>query len=94
MGQFTDDSQTSWIDDIGQILNNVHPADQCLNPNGCTIHGPSNHSMVYFPQVFRADRGFMERICPHQIGHPDPDELPIFVNLTDSIHGCDGCCSD
>lgn len=29
----------------------------------------------------------MERMCPHGIGHPDPDEITL-----DVVHGCDGCC--
>jgi hypothetical protein len=31
----------------------------------------------------------MERICPHGVGHPDPDD----VFATDTVHGCDGCCT-
>lgn len=34
----------------------------------------------------------MERICPHGVGHPDPDEIDLEVNAK-GIHGCDGCCS-
>lgn len=43
----------------------------------------------------------MERICPHGIGHPDPDDIAFKRNRprfgedmakADSIHGCDGCC--
>jgi hypothetical protein len=34
----------------------------------------------------------MERICPHGIGHPDPDD-PAFKNPIEGVHGCDGCCS-
>jgi hypothetical protein len=43
--------------------------------------------MKEWPQNWREDRGIMERICPHGIGHPDPDDP-----TTDKIHGCDGCC--
>ena len=41
----------------------------------------------------------MERICPHGIGHPDPDHLShtervhgLEAMLIEAIHGCDGCC--
>ncbi len=34
----------------------------------------------------------MERICPHDVGHPDPDDMNVIAG--DSSHGCDGCCSD
>lgn len=37
---------------------------------------------------WRDDRSFMERICPHGVGHPDPDD-----EHADPIHGCDGCCN-
>lgn len=45
--------------------------------------------------LFRADRGFMERICPdNRIGHPDPDDVAYWASrgVDISIHGCDGCC--
>jgi hypothetical protein len=43
----------------------------------------------------------MERMCPHGVGHPDPDD-PKLMNLNSTehnssyfeyIHGCDGCCA-
>jgi hypothetical protein len=34
----------------------------------------------------------MERICPHGVGHPDPDHVFYTKRMTDTIHGCDGCC--
>lgn len=59
----------------------------------CCIHHPSNHHMQLWPQNWRGDRGIMERICPHGIGHPDPDDLKCRKNVVESVHGCDGCCS-
>jgi hypothetical protein len=53
----------------------------------CPIHGRTDHAMRAFPQHWRDDRGIMERICPHGIGHPDPDD-----SGDDGVHGCDGCC--
>lgn len=70
----------------GQRLVNLHSPARCRGEN-CCIHRPSNHSMRGWPMNWRADRGIMERICPHGIGHPDPDDP-----TTDTIHGCDGCC--
>lgn len=72
----------------GQELRGVHPSDQCEG-QPCVIHNPSNHSMRDFPTHWRGDRGIMERICPHGIGHPDPDEIN-----SDRMHGCDGCCGE
>lgn len=76
-----------WVDDFGNRLVNVHSDGACGRLH-CTIHSPSNHAMTEFPQLWRVDRRIMERICPHGIGHPDPDEVRVF----DRTHGCDGCC--
>jgi hypothetical protein len=44
----------------------------------------------------------MERICPHGVGHPDPDDLAYRISIAKKmgkdtkylgIHGCDGCCT-
>lgn len=71
----------------------------------CCFHNPSKHHMVDWQLNIRLDRGGLtERICPHGIGHPDPDSLEWLkrrakVNkrgekVSDGgIHGCDGCCS-
>lgn len=77
----------------GQVLD-VHDAHTCTGLF-CVIHHPSPHSMRDFPTHWRADRCLMERICPHGIGHPDPDGLahiPAKRRQIESIHGCDGCC--
>lgn len=66
-----------------------HPAYQCMG-DSCCVHSPSAHHMVTWPQNWRGDRQMMERICPHGIGHPDPDDLIG----DDLVHGCDGCCVD
>jgi hypothetical protein len=60
----------------------------------CTLHNRSDHSMRGFPQHWRADRGLMERICIHGIGHPDPDDYKLSLNDYEGIHGCDGCCRE
>ena len=75
----------------GQVLGNVHDEDKCAGEN-CCIHNPSNHSMIEFPRYWREDRGLMERICPHGVGHPDPDA--VFEPWA-KVHGCcpEGCCA-
>lgn len=70
----------------------AHPKFVCAGRN-CTIHNRSDHIMRSFRQHWRADRAIMERICPHGIGHPDPDEYKLTLNNYEGIHGCDGCCS-
>lgn len=57
----------------------------------CTLHNRSEHHMRSFPQHWRSDRGLIERICLHGIGHPDPDEIELNKNAR-GVHGCDGCC--
>ena len=71
----------------------AHEEDLCIG-EFCTIHNRSDHSMRKFPQHWRGDRGIMERICTHGIGHPDPDEYKLTLNEYEGIHGCDGCCSE
>lgn len=83
---------------LGKVRLNVHPADQCAGMIGannkpiCCIHNPSNHHMIAWPQNWRADKGMMERLCPHGIGHPDPDDLKVINTDWAGVHGCDGCC--
>ena len=69
----------------------VHDPDKCAGEH-CTVHNRSDHPMRHFRQYWRWDRGFMERICPHGVGHPDPDE-PWPTDDPGWIHGCDGCCT-
>jgi hypothetical protein len=68
----------------------VHPESKCSGGK-CCIHNPSDHHMVDWPQNWRDDRGIMERICEHGVGHPDPDQ-PL-RSIEDGTHGCDGCCN-
>jgi hypothetical protein len=75
-------------------LVNVHHPSKCQG-RGCSIHHPSDHHMVKWPKVWRADKGFFERACRHGIGHPDPDDAAYMESKGDdwaTVHGCDGCC--
>lgn len=83
----------------GQVMM-VHDAGLCRG-QFCCIHNPSDHVMRDFPTHWRGDRGLMERICPHGVGHPDPDglEAAFIMNGEDAVktlstHGCDGCCHE
>lgn len=90
-----------YITGVGQIIRNVHSAKDCEG-RACVIHNPSDHSMREWPTNWR-DGGpldikgpHMERICPHGIGHPDPDDLAYLESVGEEgygVHGCDGCCS-
>lgn len=65
----------------------THHRDVCQG-RGCPVHHHSGHHMAGWPQLWRGDRCFTERTCPHGIGHPDPDDP-----TTNQTHGCDGCCA-
>lgn len=69
----------------------VHPNAQCCG-QVCSIHNRTPHLSRDFPQSWRPDRGIMERICEHGVGHPDPDDYRIYTGEDDGRHGCDGCC--
>lgn len=78
---------SEWTDSFGNKLVNVHEVGSCRDATACPIHSPSQHSMRDYSQHWRYDRSFMERICAHGIGHPDPDD-----SGADPVHACDGCC--
>lgn len=75
----------------GQRLTQLHDPAECEG-RGCVIHHPSFHSMRLYRTHWREDRGIMERICPHGVGHPDPDS-PWPKDSYQWVHGCDGCCA-
>jgi len=70
----------------------AHEENECMSPSACTIHNRTDHHMRSFKQFYRFDRGIMERICSHGIGHPDPDDFKIINGNDKGEHGCDGCC--
>lgn len=78
----------------------VHSKKDCRGKH-CVIHTPSEHSMREFPTHWRFDQNLMERICPHGIGHPDPDDMSYKKMIMkpeafkwEGVHGCDGCCGE
>lgn len=77
----------------------THPAAKCADDETCAIHKPSAHRLTWAPLHWRGDRGLLERICEHGVGHPDPDDLafkkktmPNYDSYAFEVHGCDGCC--
>lgn len=75
------------LENSEEILYHPHSPSVCKG-HPCTIHNRTKHHMRSWPQHWRSDRRIMERICPHGVGHPDPDERKDI----DTTHGCDGCC--
>lgn len=61
----------------GLMLENVHPADNCAGQR-CVIHNPSDHHMRGWQLLWRDDRSIFERVCPHGVGHPDPDQFEFW----------------
>lgn len=54
----------------------THKPNECGGEH-CVLHNPSDHHMSEWTIYIRLDREFAlaERLCPHGIGHPDPDSL-------------------
>ena len=80
----------------------THTKKQCKatrkagGPVHCAVHRPSEHHMRSWPMLLRSST-LLERLCPHGVGHPDPDSA-AYLDWRDGIdswglHGCDGCCS-
>jgi hypothetical protein len=69
-----------------------HELGECKIDKICTIHNRTDHHMRNFKQFYRFDRGIMERICSHGVGHPDPDDYKIITGIDNGIHACDACC--
>jgi hypothetical protein len=85
----------------GTVLLNVHTVEQCAG-RPCCIHNPSPHHMADWPHSWDEESKQMWRICPHGLGHPDPDDLnhhrrcngnaASIVTARLWVHTCDGCC--
>jgi len=74
------------------LLLYTHDREHCYGPP-CVVHSPSDHHMRDWRQHWRDDRGIMERLCVHGVGHPDPDDLKVRIgSWAEGVHGCDGCC--
>lgn len=84
-----------WTVMRGANLVNVHNPRLCQG-RGCAIHNhPSKHPLRSAPLNWREDRGILERICSHGVGHPDYDAALFQESIgrsVENIHGCDGCC--
>lgn len=86
-----------WRSGTGQALL-VHERNKNCD-EGCVIHNPTDHALLKYPTFWRSDRGLMERICSHGVGHPDPDDIAFKAKTMgekhahfETVHGCDGCC--
>jgi len=74
---------------VGVHTEDEHCATRCL------VHNPSQGPHRDMHPHWRTDRGIMERICSHGVGHPDPDQWywwAVTGQRWQEVHGCDGCC--
>lgn len=83
----------------GQKIVGVHAETKDCQTFGCSIHNPTDPNKDTMPTHWRGDRGLMERICEHGVGHPDQDHLNwlartygVHKAYDEGVHGCDGCC--
>lgn len=78
--------------------------DECL-AFGCCIHNPSEHPLRGAPLVYQLPSPFdfrpprMERICKHEVSHPDYDGVEYLrrsgnaeLAYVITVHPCCGCC--
>ena len=91
-------SENSYDLGEGETIHNVHPPVSDCKQFGCALHAPTPHATDDLRLHLRQDSGLMERICPHGVGHPDPDSMAYFLrrnpeNKHIGDHGCDGCCT-
>jgi len=73
----------------------VHSPSACAGRH-CWVHDPTPSPMTSWPIRWRGDKGTAERICSHNVGHPDVDDVAYHAMFGRdvSVHGCDGCCED
>lgn len=81
----------------GVKLTGLHVETDDCAAHGCVVHNPTRACTANrdnWPYNWRQDRGLMERVCPHGIGHPDPDTAAFNTRQgreEQNIHGCCGC---
>lgn len=95
-------NKPEYVTGTGQKLWRVHLKQDCQH-RICDIHNPPQGLPESdWPTHWRADRGLMERICPHGIGHPTKAHMEFLKEMDavrgtenarwEGVHGCDGCC--
>lgn len=89
-----------WYAELGNLAMRTHSPRVCVGRR-CVIHNPSDNvaNRQGWPYNWRGDRGLMERICTHGVGHPDVDDVAwqnsVYPERAAAIHGCcqEGCCA-
>jgi hypothetical protein len=66
-------SRSIWRSDMSHTAIAIHPPSRCEGYQR-PWHNPSDHHMNTWVRRTRMDRhNLMERVCSHEVGHPDPD---------------------
>lgn len=80
--------------DIGRLR--THPPEECASEK-CDIHRRPE-KFWGLTLLWRYDRGIVEQVCEHGIGHPSPSEHVFQTKrgtLAELVHGCCGeCCEE
>ena len=78
-----------------------HPSSECEEQFACPLHNRSVHTMRAMSQRWWPDRGIVERLCEHGVGHYDWDQYPYHYEAlgkddadAEVVHGCcsERCC--
>ena len=87
------DPETGWWVRSGRYrLGRTHDPRDCED-RGCAIHNhPSDHPLKDAPLYWRTDRGILERLCPHGVGHPDADAALYLASIGKGVENVHGCC--
>lgn len=76
----------------------IHNAQACVDGHACAFHKPSDHPMNTWSLDMNPEKYLLvERICTHDIRHPDPDSVAYLAGCGHEAtqlnqHDCDGCC--
>lgn len=93
-GYYKDTSDTPNGEIKGRLSS--HYPSECIGDHPCALHDTaSNHPLSEAPLFWRSDKGLLERICAHGVGHPDYDSTKYLESIgkdPKDVHACDGCC--
>jgi hypothetical protein len=74
-------------------LKNIHRPELCVGRH-CVIHKPSAHKMSELPLIWNSPETQMERLCEHDVTHPDPDDLAYWLSVRQPWKAFHECCPE
>jgi hypothetical protein len=69
----------------------THSPEDC-DKDICVFHKRTEHHLRKFRQRWNMSLGIMERMCSHNVAHPDPDDERVISGDYKDKHACDACC--